>query len=216
MAFLPILLLMLLWSCATPPSSPIIKAEEKMIDAGSKEGLFWPLPPEKPRIKFLYAFRDTKDLKFPISIFQRAKRIIYGEKDLRMIRPYSVAVDVDLIVVADPGARALHYFDMNKNMYRRFTKAGDALLHTPIGVAMGANKIYISDSARGKVYGIDYKGRRLFAIKDVERPTGLAFEKKNSWLYVADTLGFRIRVYDQSGKRLFAFGKRGIGTGEFN
>ncbi len=210
------LLLALTSSCAPLLSFPSAPAGPRQTVSGAQEAMVWPASPEVARIKFLYAFRDPKGLDFPVSIFKRLKNLVLGKRDHGMIRPYSIAVDGDMIAVADPGARALHYFDLNKKKYKRITKAGDDLFLSPIGVAIGGNKIYLSDSSSGKVYALDRKGRHLFTIGDAARPTGLAFEKKSSRLYVADTLGFRINVYDQLGKRLFSFGKRGTGAGEFN
>ena len=210
------LLLALTSSCTPLVSFPSTLAGPRQDVSGVQEAMVWPAPPEVARIKFLYAFRDPKGLDFPVSILKRLKNLVLGKRDYGMIRPYSIAVDGDVIAVADPGARVLHYFDLNKKMYKRITKAGDDLFLSPVGAAIGGDKIYVSDSASGKVYALDHEGRHLFTIGDAARPTGLAFEKKTSRLYVADTLGFRINVYDQLGKKLFSFGKRGTGVGEFN
>ena len=216
MRYILILLLALMLSCAPFVSSPTGPTGARLPVSRSQQTVAWPAPPEEARIKFLYAFRDPKGLGFPDSIFKRLKRFVLGTRDLGMIRPYSIAVDGDVIAVVDPGARVLHYFDLNKKKYKRITGAGDDLFLSPIGVAIGGDQIYLSDSSSGKVYALDHKGRHLFTIEDADRPTGLAFEKKTSRLYVADTLGSRIYAYDQRGKRLFSFGKRGKGAGEFN
>jgi len=211
-----LLLVALITSCAPFVSSPTAPAGAGRAVSSSQQTVAWPAPPEEARIKFLYAFRDPKGLGFPVSILKRLTRFILGTRDRGMIRPYSIAVDGDVIAVVDPGARVLHYFDLKKKKYKRVTGAGDDLFLTPIGVAIGGDKIFLSDSSSGKVYALDHKGRHLFTIEDAARPTGLAFEKKTSRLYVADTLGSRIYAYDQRGKRLFSFGKRGTGKGEFN
>jgi DNA-binding beta-propeller fold protein YncE len=216
MYFVLILLVTLATSCASMTSPRGGPARESWTNTNSQEAVVWPVPPEKARIKFLYAFRDTEDLDFPVSVFARLKRLIVGERDHGMIRPYSLAVDGDMVAVVDPGARALYFFDLNRRKYRKIIKAGDDFFLSPVGVAIGRDKIYLSDSSLGKVFALDHKGRHLFTIEDAARPTGLAFEKETSRLYVSDTLGFRICAYDPHGKRLFSFGKRGTGEGEFN
>lgn len=197
-------------------SSSCTPVEERVMDLGRQEPLVWPQPPEEPRIKFLYAFRDPKDLGFPTPFFKRLWGLIVGEEDQGMIRPYAVAVKDKLIAVADPGARALHLFDTERRKYKRITTVAKDSLLSPVGVAIAGDRIYLSDSASRKVFALDTKGRHLFTIQDLARPTGLAFGKNKMRLYVADTLRHRIDAFDRQGRRLFSFGKRGEGKGELN
>ena len=78
------------------------------------------------------------------------------------------------------------------------------------------NRIFVADSALGKVFVLDNKGELLTSITGLQRPTGLFFDQQANRLYVADTLSHVIVVFDQNGLRLFEFGKRGVGQGEFN
>ncbi|MFQ5773640.1 MAG: 6-bladed beta-propeller [Kiloniellaceae bacterium] len=202
-------LLALLASC-----SGAVEAPSEL--ATPSEPLVWPPPPEQPRIKFLYAFREPKDLGFRVSLFGRLWDLIAGEETREMIRPYALAVDQNSVAVADPGARVVHLYDMRAQEYARIEKAGGDVLVSPVGVALGPERIYVADSALGKVFAFGPEGALAFTIEGLRRPTGLAYDAGANRLYVADTLAHRIVVFDDGGEKLFSFGRRGTGRKEFN
>lgn len=203
------LLLVFLGSCAPT-------AERPSDLAAPSETLVWPPPPEQPRIKFLYAFREPKDLGFRVPFFRRLWDFIAGEELREMTRPYAIAVDEDTLAVADPGARVVHLYDMQAQEYRRIADVGEVTLVSPVGVAITPDRIYVADSVLGKVYALDPNGDLAFTIEDMKRPTGLAYDAANRRLYVADTLGHGVSVFDEGGNALFSFGRRGTADGEFN
>ncbi len=201
------LLAALLTSCASTQDTPRQTAAEALV---------WPQPPDPPRIKFLYAFQEPKDLGLSRSVFKRLWGLIAGKRQWKMARPYAIAVEGDTIAVADPGVRAVHVFDLARKKYRPIAKAGDEFLESPVGVAIGADRIYLADSGLQKVFIFDSRGRYLSSIPGLARPTGLALDPSTQRLYVADTLKHRIAVFDREGKELFSFGDRGEDTGRFN
>lgn len=180
------------------------------------EAPIWPAPPEKPRIRFLYAFREPKDLGLERSLFGRLWDFLAGAKSQEMVRPYAIAADDDLIAVADPGARTVHLFDLRDGEYRRIDEAAGNVLVSPVGVALGPDLIYVADSALGKALAFDRAGKFAFAIEGMLRPTGVAYEAGTGRLYVADTLDHSINVFDRAGVKLFGFGRRGEHAEEFN
>lgn len=205
---LPIMLAVFVTACTTVEVRPPVVA--------SAEPLVWPQPPEKPRIKFLYAFRDAKDLGFSQPFFKRLWSIIAGKKEMGMVRPYAIAVEGRMVAVADPGIPAVHLFDMVDKKYKWIRKAGKDFLVSPVGVGVSPDRVYISDSFLEKIFVFNTNGDYLFSIGGLVRPTGLAFDQAAKRLYVADTLNHSIAVFDIKGNRLFSFGKRGEGDGTFN
>jgi len=181
------------------------------------EPMVWPAAPDQPRIKLLYSFRDARDLGFQKPFFAGLWSAIVGTEDPRMVRPYAVDVDErGRIVVADPGAGVVHLFDMEEKRHDRITRAGGMHLFSPVGVASGRDRIYVSDSVAGKVLIFDGEGQSVAVADGLKRPTGLAFDAASARLYVAETLRHRIVVLDWTGRELFSFGSRGKAAGEFN
>jgi DNA-binding beta-propeller fold protein YncE len=183
----------------------------------TNENIVWPTPPQKARIEFLYDFREPKDLGLTQSFFARLWDYVAGEQENAMVRPYALAVNGDRIAVADPGARAVHIFDREKNKYQQITRVNEEPLVSPVGISIGPERLYISDSYLKKVFILDYQGNFISVIEGMSRPTGLSFEPDSERLYVADTLAHRISVFDADGKKLFDFGGRGgKKQGDFN
>ena len=77
---------------------------------------------------------------------------------------------------------------------------------------MGDDQVFVADSAAGKVFVFNTRGKLLETMEGLERPTGLAFDQESGLLYVAETLAHRIVVFDADGKRQFEFGQRGNST----
>jgi DNA-binding beta-propeller fold protein YncE len=198
----------ILGACMAPVSEPY--------PAPSDSTIAWPRPPETARIIFLESFQVPQDLGIRPSAFRRFMSAIAGEEDTGMVRPYAVSAYQQRLLVGDPGLHALHFFDRAKQSYKLISSLGEDDLISPVGVAQSQERLFLSDSALGKVFILNRKGELLNSITGLKRPTGLAFDTTLNRLYVADTLAHRILVFDQDGQQLFEFGTRGIGDGEFN
>lgn len=202
-------LVLLLAACAPAEPRPGVG------DAPAQE-LVWPLPPDEPRIRYLYAFGDPEDLGFRPSFFERIVRLFAGEEQRGMVRPHTVAAAEGMIAVADPGLKALHLFDIEAEGYQRITAVAEQELVSPVGVGIGGGRIFVADSALGKVFILDRDGDHLGTIAGLQRPTGIAYHGGTGRVYVAETLAHRIAAFDRRGARLLSFGKRGKEAGEFN
>lgn len=180
------------------------------------EPLIWPNPPAEPRIQYLFGFRSPEDLGIRPRFLERLWSAIAGAENLEMVKPYALAAQGSRVAVTDPGLRAVHIYDMAAQDYRRLTGIGEVPLGSPVGVALSFEQTYVADSTLGKVFAFDRDGEFRFTIEGLQRPTGLAFDHASRRLYVADTLAHSIVVFDETGQRLFGFGQRGTGRGEFN
>ena len=206
---LPLLLVALVAAC-----SP---GEERPADlAAPAEALVWPAPPQRPRIKFIRAFRDPRDLKIAAPFFERLWTLVAGEKNREMTKPYALAVDGQRVAVADPGAFVVHIYDTKAQTYARITDGERGPLRSPVGVVFGQDRIFVADSEHAKIFVYDGGGDFLFAIGGVARPTGLAYDRGERRLFVADTVEHRIAMFNDDGDLLYAFGYRGGQDGEFN
>ncbi len=180
------------------------------------ENLVWPQPPAPARVKYLFTFGKPEDLGFTRSIFGRLWSLVAGEDSREMIRPYAIAVDGDVVAIADPGAHVVHLYDLRQREYRRIEAAGEDALVSPVGIAFGNDRLFVADSVLERVFVFDRSGKLALTIEGLSRPTGLAFDPVAKRLYVADTLAHKVDVFDTDGAKLFSFGRRGIGEGEFN
>ena len=200
---------LLISGCAT--------SEKSVIDDPQVSEIVWPSPPQKTRIKYLYQFSKPVDLEIHESFFSRLWGWISGRSfNAGMVRPYSIATKDQLVAVTDPGKKTVHLFNMNSSEYQQISQAGETYFSSPVGVAIGDNQIYISDSKLGKIFILTKEGEFVRSIDGLKRPTGLYFDNKNNQLYVSDTLSHQIAVYNAEGHEQFSFGQRNKKEGDFN
>ena len=176
----------------------------------------WPGPPQEPRIRYLYAFSEPVDLGIKRGAFSRFLQVFTGKESQRMLRPYAIAADDDMIAVVDPGLKVVHLYMMKKKKYAVIDGVNGAGFVSPIGISLGHDAIYLTDSALGKVFVFDRQGEHKNTISGLTRPTGIAFHSESRNLYVTDTIENQIVVFDDQGVKLNAFGTRGGAAGEFN
>jgi len=200
--------------CATPASS-------SRTDEAFKQELMWPLPPDKPRIRFIQTVSAPADLGVRTSGWEQIFGFLAGKKQDFFGLPQQIACHRSKILcVTDQRQKCVHVFDLDKRRYSRLKKFGKEPFHSPAGVAIDNNsRIYVSDSIRRKIFVFNPKGKPLFSFGGpavLERPTGMMFVSDTQKLYVADTLAQNLKVFNSEGNFVFQFGERGEEEGNFN
>ncbi len=199
-------------SCALASNSPAPQTSDKP--------WIWPLPPDQPRIQHLKTFITPQDLGVKKGFFAKLWEFIAGEDTVdRILSPHGVTADGEgKVYVVDWGAGSVHLFDFDKKKYDVLSRTELGPLRSPIGAALdGEGLLYVTDSVLRRVFVFKgTKNKGVIGDDRLERPTGIAINKQEKLLYVADTKGHRIDVFDLSGKKLFSIGRPGTGEGEFN
>lgn len=181
--------------------------------------IVWPLPPEQARIGYEGKLERPDDAGTKKGFFRRIFEFLAGETAERIVKPYGITVDsAGRIIVADTAFKRLHIFDKKEGHYTWIDEFNDIGFVSPIGVAVdNQDNIYVSDSELSKIFIFNKKGKLLFEItQNISRPTGIAINKDEGFLYVVNTLEHNISVYNLSGKYLYVFGSRGKENGTFN
>lgn len=172
--------------------------------------LFYPPPPELPRIQWLTSFKGAKDLEAKKSSFET---FITGEKEsrTRLDKPYGIAVQKGKIYVCDTNTTVM-VFDLVKKSYGPLQGAvGPGKLVQPFNISIDkeGNK-YVSDTVRHQVLMFDSADIfvKAFGAPAEWKPVdALVYEDK---LYVADIKNGEIHVLDKTtGNPFKRFGKKG-------
>ncbi len=157
----------------------------------------WPPAPDAARVRFVTSISAPRDIGAGGSWLARAAGVLVGRKQQPgILRPRGLATDASgRLLVADPDQRMVHVLDVNG---RKYSYLEPAPFLSPVGIAVGPDQsIYVSDSARRRVYRYGPDGRLRAALGLVNgeavfaRPTGLAVTPDGN-LLVVDTVGCRV------------------------
>ena len=123
--------LLLASGCATPP--PVTVPDKQAATQ------VWPEPPAEPRIAYVRSFSRPADLGIQKGFFERLAEFFVGASDAHLVRPMAVIETRDgTLCVADPGAKAVQCFDVQRGRYRFIQGPADQPLPSPVGLASGA------------------------------------------------------------------------------
>lgn len=194
---------------------------EKVEDSLKAESeIYWPKPPDAPRIRYVKSVTGPEDLGIKKGFFRKLVEFFAGREEEGFAKPYGVTVDgAGRIYVSDSGDSSYHVLDPTDGKYLRVDQFKEEKLRSPIGIAVDRNgNVYVSDSELKKVYCFDKagKGVRSFGAQDLKRPAGVFVDGRDGLLYVVDTLGHRVVVYDLLGNKKLEFGERGNEDGQMN
>ncbi len=207
-----LVMLLLLWGCAD--SAERLKPESLH--------LIWPSPPEIPRIQFVASVSAPRDLGIRKSILRKFFDYLIGNKPSAMVSPYGIEVDqAGRVYVVDTFLKTVHVFDVPGNNYYQFPKEPGSLeFPVDLSIDNDTGLIYITDS-QAKAVKIYSNGGKSFVGPlgrgVLERPTGIAINKKTSELLVVDTLSANIVRYALDSRTVKGFfGLPGRQPGHFH
>ncbi len=196
--FVLLVLSFFIFSCASPP-------QEKIPE------MYWPLPPEKPRIKLVDIIIGSLDAK---TRFGKFKEFLFGpESEVKFVKPFGVAVKNKKMFVTD--VNGVHYYDFENGFFKII---GSSDLRLPSAIAYHGSKLYVGDVIKKVVYVFNEKFEPVmqFGFKELDTPAGIAIDEKNQRIIVSDSKRHMLFIYSFEGKLITTFGRRGKGPGEFN
>jgi DNA-binding beta-propeller fold protein YncE len=200
-----------LLACATAPRP-----------AASVPEIFWPKPPDPPRVKFLFEFSTLEDLGVKKAWYQKIGRILTGSPPakIRLVDPYDIFADGNgKFYISDTATRSVHILDRRAGVHREISSADAGRLGSPIGVAVHKDgRLFVSDSLSAAVFVYDTSGALLGSIGkgELSRPTGIALDGPRDRLFVVDTTAHSVKAFDLAGALVLSIGGRGRGAGSFN
>jgi len=171
--------------------------------------IFFPPAPDLPRLQYLTSFSGRKDIEEQ-SAFDK---FVVGEKqDIKIDKPYGVALDDGKIYVCDTNSTVL-VFDLKGRTFGALKGAsGPGTLVQPVNISIEKDGTkYVADPVRGQVVAFD---RNDDYLKAYGVPGGgwrpvdaVPYEDR---LYVADIGNGLVKVFDKaSGDPIKAIGDRG-------
>ncbi len=199
---------------------------QKVVGKGkpSNPELVWPLPPEKPRFRFVQEIYGAPDVDptRKAGMLARLAGVRRQEFKPTFVKPFGISTDSKhRIYLTDNGQRLVFVLDRDKHQVSYLGLFGNPRLRTPMGIHVDAkDRVWLADAGAQKIYAFD-PGLNLRAAlgkrEELLNPVAVATDLQRNRLYVADSKQHCIVVYDtETGLLITKFGKRGSGDGEFH
>lgn len=177
--------------------------------------LVWPQPPDPARVEFVKEIRFA-DLKPQRDWVGSVLRVVGGRSDDgELLYPFDIVVVGGKLFLTCQEIPALVEIDPVSSRYRMHKSDPRPFRH-PVAVCAAADKVYVSDSETGTVYGFDGSSVYPVITEGLARPTGLAYLSDTSRLYVVDTGKHSVEEFDLAGRHTGTIGERGPAGAGFN
>lgn len=176
-----------------------------------KEAVFFPPPPNSPRIQYLTKISDSTDIE---GKKQNFALILLGgkraDKVQKIAKPYGITASNGKIYVCDIGASNILIIDPAKKSISGL-KGNYNLgkLKKPVNVAVDKDgSLYVADTMRKEIVAFDANGEFKGAYgKEMEiKPADVAVDEQ--FIYILDMGNNEIKLLDKKGGKLLrSFGK---------
>lgn len=216
-----ILLLLVLAGLLVAPTFLAGGEKEDELEAARK--LVWPLPPDKPRFRWVDMYSNVKQYEKKKG-FGFVERLI-GTKDdgpEMLFRPIGVAIDSKgRVIISAQSNRIVYVIDKQKKQVLRLSGTQAMSLRTPVGVAVDdKDNIYVADSGLDMVmrFAPDGTPNGSFGqTQGLKNPSYMATDVGRRRLYVVGTQNHQVFVYNLDKLTVEAkIGKYGRKNGELS
>lgn len=194
---------------ALPPLSTALAQDDQPI--------FYPLPPDVPRLQFLNKYSSSLDVETESKGF---RSFVFGgeeNEDQVVQKPYGLAMYDGAIYVVDTRGNGYGVFDLKNDTSRLVKPSGAGALRKPINITIDEDGTrYVTDSVREQVlvFGSDDKYVKAIGRPGQFKPIDVAISGDR--LYVSDVGNHVVHVLDKAtGEELFRFGEPGENPGQF-
>ncbi|MBK6998675.1 MAG: SMP-30/gluconolactonase/LRE family protein [Rhodoferax sp.] len=190
--------------------------------------ILWPALPDRPRFRFSGTLRSAADI-VQEDKEQALRRQFTGQTEVSyrpvLNKPTGIAVRFGLVYVAEPAAKAIIVFDMQRRKLFRFGVREPNALQRPQSIAVDREGlVYVLDSQLRKVMVFDRIGLfiRSINVKDgFTNPVAVAVNPNGKTIYVVDrgdieNNDHKVVAFSADGRELFRLGARGNIEGKFN
>ena len=170
---------------------------------GAKTDIFFPPPPDEPRLQYLTGFASEKTFRGKKT--HSFKSFITGQAEpvKEISKPYGVATYGHKIFVCDTAMGAVVVIDLKEQKIGMLETQGEGALRTPLNMAIDQTDGtgYVADSARDQVVVFNKEGDYVATIgKTGEmKPRDVAVGADR--IYIADVQSHNVRIYEKANRK---------------
>lgn len=174
--------------------------------------VFYPPPPDAPRLQFITSFSDASHLVTTKSSF--AEFVVGSEKQQEAIgtlhAPYGVATYNGKLYICDIPLRCVHVFDLVNKGYTRLGRSDTFFGPVNINIDTDGTK-YVCDTQKSRVIVFDVDDQIVATFGDPDRCMPIDLVVVGDELYVCNIKKCNIEVWSKSsGVLLRSFSGKGL------
>lgn len=180
--------------------------------------LVWPAPPDIARVRYIGELTGEASLKRRKTGWENLGELVAGPTPTAaFVTPVSVAVQGDLLYVADADARAVYRLDLNNRTLTAIHSAAGERFTRPVDIASSDSRLAVCDSGRASVFLFDLTGRYIGCLSgQLIRPSAVAWSEGDRQWWVVDSGAHACLCFSEGGGLVRSIGSRGSADGEFN
>ncbi len=188
---------------------------EPGVQAKSNKIVFYPPPPDLPRLQFLTSFDNVsswaeKQSNFAEFVVGTAnKKAKQGE----IHSPYGIAAYGGKLYICDLGPQVVHVVDLINKKYAPLGKPGQMEMPVNIAIAPDGTK-YVCDTGKKQVAVYDAQDQFVRYLGDPKTCVPISLAVYKDELVVADAADCQVEIWSKDGKVLRTFSGRGEEPGK--
>jgi DNA-binding beta-propeller fold protein YncE len=172
------------------------------------EPVFFPPPPEAPRLQFLTSLSGPEDLG--VRATDGFERFVLGEPEAieGIAAPYGMALFEGKLYVCDVGRKTVAMFDLRNRTFGYLTK--DRRLMKPANIFIDDNGWkYVTDSTAGLVFVFDYDNNLIHMLGQQLKISPVDVVVRGALCYVTDCASNQVVVLNKvTGEQIMRVGLR--------
>ncbi len=174
--------------------------------------VFYPPPPDAPRLQFLTSFSDATHLVTTKSSF--AQFVVGSEQQQEapgtLHAPYGIATYNGKLYICDIPLRCVHVYDLINKAYTRLGRPDTFFGPVNINIDADGTK-YVCDTQKARVFVFDADDRHVATFGEPERCAPIDLVVVGDELYVCNVKKANIEVWSKStGELLRSFSSKGL------
>ena len=174
------------------------------------EPVFFPPPPEVPRLQFLTSFSGPEDLGLGARATGGFERFVLGEREEMedIASPYGMALFEGKLYVCDVGRKMIAVFDLRNRTFGYLTK--DRRLTKPVNIFIDDNGWkYVADSTAGLVFVFDHDDNLITMLGQQLKISPIDVVVRGALCYVTDDASNQVIVLNKvTGEEIMRIGLR--------
>jgi streptogramin lyase len=153
------------------------------------------------------------------SFGERFSRIVFGQNEKELVKPFNiVADDPEHFWILDQGAGGIFEVKEGEGSMIRSMRKSDQDYPSLVGLCRTSGlDLLFTDSRLNRVQRV--AGEKMLNFSDtltLNQPTGIACDRTTGHIWVVETGGHQLTLFDSEGRLIRKIGGRGTGPGLFN